>query len=254
MRHPAKAVVSGQTVAMSGLLEVIALHEFDARRAEEGGADRVELLGTMEHEGLSPEPRLVEKVRAATSIQIRPMVRLREGFGTDGGEAVRLRGLIAAYLDAGADGVVLGFLNGYGEVDEEVVHALVEDGDFSWTFHRAVDHALDQRKAWQALGRLPRLDQVLTAGSARGVEHGLDDLLTLAREVPGAAERVMAGGGLHPEHVPWLARAGVRAFHIGRHARPQRSFKAWVDADLVASWRELIDDEVRHVSRAVVEG
>ena len=84
------------------LLEVIALHAADAERAEAGGADRIELLGTMDDDGLSPEPRLVEKVRRATSIQIRPMVRLRAGFGTDGGEATRLKGLIAGYLDAGA--------------------------------------------------------------------------------------------------------------------------------------------------------
>ncbi len=44
---------------MSGLLEVIARHAADAGRAEAGGADRIELVGTMEHGGLSPEPRLV---------------------------------------------------------------------------------------------------------------------------------------------------------------------------------------------------
>ena len=52
------------------LLEVIALHAADAERAEAGGADRIELLGTMDDDGLSPEPRLVEKVRRATSIQL----------------------------------------------------------------------------------------------------------------------------------------------------------------------------------------
>ena len=32
---------------MSGLLEVIALQAADAERAESGGADRIELVGTM---------------------------------------------------------------------------------------------------------------------------------------------------------------------------------------------------------------
>lgn len=233
---------------MTGLLEVIALHEHDARRAEEGGADRVELLGTMDEDGLSPEPALVEKVRAGIDIPLRPMVRLRPGFGTDGGEATRLRGLIWSYLDAGADGVVLGFLNGHGDVDTEVIQALVGEGDWPWTFHRAIDHVLDARRAWQVLPTLPRLDQVLTAGSPRGVEHGLDDLLQTITEVPQAASLIMAGGQLEPEHVPWLVRAGVRSFHIGRRARPQGTYKAWVDAGLVTSWRHLIDTEVAHVS------
>ncbi|AQP48045.1 copper homeostasis protein CutC [Tessaracoccus aquimaris] len=232
-----------------GLLEVIALHAADAERAEAGGADRVELVGTMDDDGLSPEPRLVDKVRRATSIQIRPMVRLRGGFTTDGGEATRLKGLISSYFDAGADGVVLGFLNGINRIDLEVVGELVGDGSFPWTFHRAIDHCLDVDRAWVDLRTLPGLNQVLTAGSARGVEQGLDDLVRRAKSDPEVARLIMAGGGLAAEHVPWLVRAGVRAFHIGSPARPGGSFKAYVDADLVASWRDLIDDEVAHARR-----
>ncbi|WP_203568537.1 copper homeostasis protein CutC [Aestuariimicrobium ganziense] len=229
---------------MSGLLEVIALHEHDARRAEEGGADRVELLGSMDHEGTSPEPAMVEKVRSLVSIQIRPMIHLREGWSTDGGEATRLIGLIRSYLSAGADGVVLGFLNALNEVDRGTCEAMVADIDAPWTFHRAIDWAFDYRKAWQVVPTLPGVDQVLTAGSSRGLGHGLDEVLSVCREVPGAADLVMAGGGLKPDHVPWLVRAGVRAFHIGTPARPQGSYKAYVDAGLVHSWRTLIDDEV----------
>lgn len=87
---------------------------------------------------------------------------------------------------------------------------------------------------------------MLTAGSARDVEHGLNDLLARAKGDPWAASVIVAGGGLHPDHVPWLARAGVRAFHIGSPARPGGSYKAYVDPDLVRSWRTLIDDELRH--------
>ena len=226
------------------LLEVIALQAADAERAEEGGADRIELVGTMEDDGLSPEPRLLDKVRRATTIQIRPMVRLRGGFGTDGGEVTRLKGLISTYMDAGADGVVLGFLDGHSDVDAAVVTELVGDGDFPWTFHRAIDSCLDVDRGWQRLLELPRLDQVLTAGSARGVEHGLDDLIKRAETDQRVAKLIMAGGGLSAEHVPWLARAGIRAFHIGGAVRPDRSFRSYVDADLVSMWRSLIDDTI----------
>lgn len=228
------------------MLEVIALHAADAERAEEGGADRVELVGTMDEGGLSPEPATVDKVRRATSIQVRPMVRLRAGFGTDGGEAGRLKGLIASYLDAGADGVVLGFLNGHSDVDIEVVTELAGEGQWPWTFHRAIDNCLDQDRAWESLLTLPRLDQVLTAGSVRGVEQGLDDLISRANSDDRTAGLIMAGGGLKAEHVPWLVRAGVRAFHIGSPARPGGSFKAYVDVGLVATWRALVDDTIRH--------
>lgn len=234
------------------LLEVIALHEHDAARAEEGGADRVELVASMDDDGLSPEPRVVDRVRRATSIQVRVMVRLRPGFGTDGGEVIRLKGLMTSYLDAGADGFVLGFLNANADIDVSVMDELTGDGDWPWTFHRAIDYCLEPDKNWQTLLRLPRLDQVLTAGSTRGVEHGLDDLVRRARSNERIAKLLMAGGGLAPEFVPWLVKAGVRAFHIGSPARPQGSYKAYVDAPLVRTWRTLIDDEVRHERERVL--
>lgn len=230
---------------MTGLLEVIALHPADAERAEAGGADRVEVCGSLEEGGMSPTPQLVSDVRRTTSLEIRVMVRLRSGFSTDGGEAVRLRGLMSSYLSAGADGMVLGFLNGYGEVDVPLITELLGDARWPWTFHRAVDSCLETDQAWAALQHLPRLDQVLTAGSARGVEYGLNSLVARAKADPWAASVIMAGGGLKPDHIPWLARAGVQAYQIASAARPGGSFKAYVDADLVRSWRNLVDEETK---------
>ncbi len=234
---------------MSPTLEVRVRQAADAPPAEAGGADRLEVVGAPDDGGLSPEPRVVADLRRRTSVHLRPVVRLREGFGTDGGEAVRLKGLIAAYLDAGADGVTLGFLNGLGEVDRGVVEALLEETTCSWTFSRAVDACLDADKAWATLLTLPRLDAVRTAGSARDLEAGLDDLVRRAKANPAVAARVCADGDLRPEHVPWLVRAGVRQFHVADQVRPGGSARAYVDEALVRSWRKLLDDEVRHLHR-----
>ena len=230
---------------MTGLLEVVARHPADAERAEAGGAGRLEIIGNLEHGGLSPEPVLVGQVRRATSLPIRVLVRLREGYSTDGGEAGRLRGLIESYRSVGADGVVLGFLNAHTEIDVGVITELLGEPDFGWTFDRAVDSCISTDRAWRELRGLAGLDQVLTAGSARGVDAGLDDLVRRAAEDEFARSVIMAGGGLLPEHVPWLVRAGVRSYHIGSAARPLGSWKAYVDTDLVRTWRSLIDDSIR---------
>jgi copper homeostasis protein len=230
---------------VSGLLEVIALHAADAERAEAGGADRLEIVGSLDFGGLSPEPALVGQIRRVTSLPIRVMLRLREGFGTDGAEVARLKGLLSSYRLVGADGLVLGFLNAHTEIDADVVREIVGEPDFGWTFHRAIDSCMSTDRAWRVLATLPRLDQVLTAGSARGVAEGLDELVSRAQSDPGARSVIMAGGGLQAEHVPWLARAGIRAFHIGSPARPLGSWKAYIDPGLVRTWRTLIDDAVR---------
>jgi copper homeostasis protein len=242
-----------EVVGRNGLLEVVVLSAADAERAEAGGADRLHLLAGSEESPRSPEPALVGQVRRSTTLPIRVTVRLREGFSTDGGEMARLQGLVSAYRQVGADGMVLGFLNAHTEIDLPVVHALMGEADPStssagrsgWTFDRAVDACISVDRAWRELRRLPGLDSVLTAGSPRGVAEGLDDLLERARTDDFARSVIVAGGGLLPEHVPWLVRAGIRAFQIGAAARPLGSAKAYVDPGLVRTWRTLIDDAVR---------
>ena len=122
-----------------------------------------------------------------------------------------------------------------------MVAALVGDGECGWTFSRAVDACISVDRAWRELRRLPGLDAVLTAGSPRGVAEGLDELVARAESDPFARSVIMAGGGLLPEHVPWLTRAGVRAFQVGAAVRPLGSTKAYVDPDLVRTWRRLVD-------------
>ncbi|MBN8883140.1 MAG: hypothetical protein J0H73_12615 [Salana multivorans] len=102
MRH------DGTVTGGRGLLEVIALSALDAERAERGGADRLEVVGTMDDDGLSPDPSLVAEIAAATGLPLRVMVRARAGFGTDGEELARLRGLAVAYRGAGAESRMVG--------------------------------------------------------------------------------------------------------------------------------------------------
>jgi copper homeostasis protein len=233
----------------TGLLEVIALHPADAEAAEAGGADRLELVGSMQHGGLSCETATVSAVVRSTALPVRVMLRLTEGFSTTGGELARLIGLAGDYLASGAEGVVFGFLNGDLDIDVPVCEAIVDGLDGApWTFHRAIDHSLDHDRAWRHLRELDGLDAVLTAGSSLGVGHGIDDLTARASD-PVAAELLMAGGGLEPEHVPWLVRAGIRAFHVGSSVRPDRSWeKAYVDPGYVRAWRLLIDDHTARMS------
>ncbi len=236
------------------LLETTVVHPADAEAAEAGGADRLALLAPLTgsgsdeaySNGRSPEPSLVSAVVRSTSLPVRPLLRLSDGYSTTGGELGRLVGLAESYLAVGADGVALGFLTADLEVDVQVVTEIVDQlPDLSWTFDRAIDKTLEPGRSWRLLRDLPGLDHVLTAGSALGVEQGQDSLVAMARADARTAILIMAGGRLRPEHIPWLARAGVRAFHVGAGVRPGGSWtKAYVDAGFVRAWRLLLDDEV----------
>jgi copper homeostasis protein len=222
------------------VLEVTVAHERDVPGANEGGADRLHVVGPHE---LSPEITTVSAVCRDTDVPVFVLLRLNDSWTTTGGELTRLVGLAEDYLSVGAAGLSFGFLDADTEIDTEVCTLLTASlPHVPWTFHDAVDDTLDPRRAWRALLALPDLVNVRSAGSPRGMAEGYDDLLATAEGDPAVAALLMPGGGLLAEQVPWLVRAGVRAFHVDEQTRPGGSRKAYVDAGMTRSWRLLLDD------------
>jgi len=229
-------------MAAPALLEVAVLHAQDAVGAREGGADRLALVAPGETAGLSPDVAAASAVLRATDLPVRVMLRLNDSYTTTGGEFTRLVGLAEEYVALGAEGVVFGFLDPDLEVDVETCEALAHAlPGVPWTFHRAVDATLDLRRSWRRIAHLPGLTAVRSGGSPQGLAHGYDDLLALACADPDVARLLMPGGGLLAEHVPWFRRAGVTQFHVGVQVRPGATYKSYVDADFVRSWRRLLD-------------
>jgi copper homeostasis protein CutC len=219
------------------MLEIIALDAADARAAQEGGADRLEIVADMAADGLTPDPVVLTEIRAATDLPLRVMLRASARFGASTPEIDRLRRAAEALAEAGADGFVFGFLDDAGGVDVAATGKLISVvAPLPWTFHRAVDHAADPVQAWSAVRELAP-DGVLTAGSPRGVDAGVGVLVRRAAETPGL---VLAGGGLRRKHVALLAAAGVDAFHVGGGVRPDGSWERPVSAGLVREWRSLV--------------
>jgi copper homeostasis protein len=224
------------------LLEVAVRGPGDVAGADEGGADRLHLAGDTD---LSPEPATVSAVCRETDLPVFCLLRLNDSWTTTGGELTRLAGLAEDYLGCGAAGVSFGFLDADLEVDAEVCTHLAEQlPGVPWTFHRAIDAALDAERAWARVVDLPGLVAVRSAGSPQGLDVGYDDLLALVSRAPRVAGLLMPGGGLLGEQVPWFVRAGVRSFHVGPQARPGGTFKAYVDGAHVRSWRLLLDHAV----------
>ncbi|WP_020669941.1 copper homeostasis protein CutC [Amycolatopsis nigrescens] len=217
------------------LLEVIALGPRDAERAQEGGADRLELVTDIAADGLTPDVGVLRDVLAATDLPVRVMLRDNGSFAPT--ELDSVRGKARRLIDAGAREFVFGFLTPDGEVDVAACHALAAELDgLRWTFHRALDHARDVLEAHLALAGLG-CDTVLTAGHPAGAEAGLPALRAMAgRQAP---PQLLAGGGLRAEHVAPLRAAGVRAFHVGSGVRPA-GWDEPVDVAAVRRWADLI--------------
>lgn len=227
-------------------LWVVATGAADAEGAASGGADRLLALVSPDTGGMSPEPAVVSAMCRESELPVRVMLRLNDGLSTTGGELPRLVGLAEDYLSAGAEGVAFGFLDIQLEIDVEICAYLADSlAEVPWTFSTALDAALDHDRAWRQIVHLPGLDSVISSGSTRGLSAGVDALCERASGDADVARLLVAGGGLMSEMVPWLARAGVRSFILGRSVRPGRSWRSYPDPGYVRSWRLLVDDAVR---------
>lgn len=225
------------------LLEVAVRSPRDVAGADEGGADRLHLVGDPVGGGhRSPEPQLVSAVCRESDVPVHCLLRLHDSWTTTGGELARMVGLAEDFLACGAEGVSFGFLTDGLEVDTELCLELAgRIPGVPWTFPEAFDLTLDLERSWARVVGLPGLVGVRSAGSPQGLDVGYDDLLATLDRFPAVAPLVTAGAGLRPEQVPWLVHAGVRSFHLGPQARPGEGAKADVDAAHVRSWRLLLD-------------
>jgi copper homeostasis protein len=219
----------------TALLEVIALGAEDAQRAQEGGADRLELVADMASDGLTPSETTVREVLAATDLPVRVMLRGTNSFAP--GDLDALRADAAKLVEAGAREFVFGFLTEDNEVDVDACRSLLKELDgLAWTFHRAIDRSRDPVAAFDALAELG-CDTVLAAGHPAGVGSGLSVLQQLARREDGPA--LLVGGGLRAQQVHLLRAGGVRGFHVGSAVRPG-GWQSTVDVDAVRQWADLV--------------
>lgn len=221
-------------------LEVIATSVADAVAAEQGGADRLEVLQAIETKGLTPSVEQFARMRAAVSLPMRVMLRTNEGFGIGGGELAALCREVEALRREGVDQFVLGFLTPDGTLDLAAINTLVAAiAPCHWTLHHAFDHAVDQRVAWEASAGLPGNDLVLTGGVRGDLALGLETLRGRGGwQTEG--RRWLAGGQLTIEQIPQLRAAGIAQFHAGRAARVAASWERPVDPAAVRRLRAAV--------------
>jgi copper homeostasis protein len=223
-------------------VEVIAQSVADAVAAEAGGADRLELVRDLDQDGLTPPPELVRAVVAAVRIPVYGMLRPWNRFTLAPGEGERLVAEARALVVAGAHGLVCGYLDESGGLDEAAL-ALVRGmagGGVGLTFHRAFDRLADREAA------LPRLaaygvERILTSGGAATAWEGRAALRSLAPVAARYGLAIMAGAGMTPENAAELVReTGVREVHFGAGVHDPPSAMASVSRERVAAARQAL--------------
>jgi copper homeostasis protein len=187
----------------------------DARAAEEGGADRVELCAALCVGGLTPSLGTILEVESRVKVPVMVMIRPRAaGFHYRESEVAVMERDLEAALQAGAEGVVFGALEADGSVDVAACRRLRGAAkDREVVFHRAFDVTPD---AFRALEQLIDLGftRVLTSGQRASALLGAP---TLRRLVEQAGDRIqiLPGGGIRAHNVREIVSAtGCRQVHL----------------------------------------
>jgi copper homeostasis protein len=196
------------------LIEVCVDSVESALRAQEGGADRVELCDNLFEGGTTPSAGAIAVARERLSIRLHAIIRPRGGdFCYSEVEMESMRRDVDAAHGLGVDGVVIGLLTPDGEVDVARSRELCERArPMSVTFHRAFDVARDPLAALEAVIAVGA-DRLLTTGQEPSIVEGLDLVVELTRR---AGERlIVMPGGVNVRNVARvLAATGAREVHV----------------------------------------
>ena len=223
------------------LLEVIVQSVADAVAAEQGGADRLEVVREIEREGMTPPLDLVRALTAETSLPLRVMVRESDGFGVHSpGELLAIQHSVADLADIGVHGIVVGFAGG-GTLDRALMTSVLSVAPgLPVTLHRAFEAADDPMEAIDTALTFPQIDRILTSGGAGGWEARCQRLSAYASRA-GARIRILAGGGVLEDSIPVLARCpGIQEIHVGRAARVALEAAGPVSVERVRRLKALI--------------
>ena len=175
----------------------------EAKKAEELGANRIELCDNLLEGGTTPSYGTIKRVVEKINIPIMVIVRPRGGnFEFLEEEIEIMKDDIRIAKELGAYGVVIGALKG-NKIDIDATKAFVEEAKpLSTTFHMAFDEIDDKFQAIDQLAALG-IDRILTKGGTEDAMSGKDELRKLSDYAAGRIT-IMPGKGVNKENRGFL--------------------------------------------------
>lgn len=232
------------------LIEVIATSVEDAKRAEQGGADRLELITGILEGGLTPSWGLIEAVVKSVRIPVNVMVRPHsQSFCYTHDELLVMREDVRVIRELGAAGIVIGMLTDQKRLDQKGLELVLSEADeLDVTFHRAFDEASDQLEAARTLLHYPQIRRILTSGGQKSAVDGIDCITQLRQLTDKTQLNILAGSGLSLSNITdFLQKTGVREIHFGTGVREDGQALRYVDPEKVSELKGICEPFSKHV-------
>jgi Uncharacterized protein involved in copper resistance len=197
------------------VVEIVVYNLESALKAQEGGADRIELCDNPGEGGTTPSAGIIEIVRQNVSLDLYVMIRPRGGdFLYSNYDFHSMKRDISQCQKLSVDGLVFGILNPDGTIDKKRCQELITRcRPLKVTCHRAFDMCRDPFEALQDCIEAG-FDRILTSGREPQALKGAALIAELVKKADGRI-KIMAGSGVNEENVEEIVRStGVQEIHF----------------------------------------
>ena len=168
----------------------------DALKAEKNGANRIELCGRLDLDGLTPSRDLIKNVVSILKIPIRVMIRPKHpSFEYSEDEINTMIDDIEFCKGFGLDGVVFGCLDENSNFKMDQINRLSKIAKpLKVIIHKAIDYTNSVTDSLSLLSANSNINGVLTSGGERFAINAVETLKKMLVLVPDRFEIIIAGG------------------------------------------------------------
>ena len=168
----------------------------DALKAEKNGANRIELCGRLDLDGLTPSRDLIRNVVSILKIPIRVMIRPKHpSFQYSEDEINTMIDDIEFCKSFGLDGVVFGCLDENSNFKMDQINRLSKIAKpLKVIIHKAIDYTNSVTDSLSLLSTNSNINGVLTSGGERFATNAVETLKKMLVLVPDRFEIIIAGG------------------------------------------------------------
>jgi copper homeostasis protein len=200
-------------------IEIVVYNIDSALRAQQGGADRIELCDNPGEGGTTPSYGTIELVRQNVSLDVFVMIRPRGGdFHYSSYEFHCMKRDIWQCQKSSVDGIVFGILNADGTIDKKRCKELIDKArPLKITCHRAFDMTRDPFQALEDCIEVG-FDRILTSGQQLQAVQGADLIGELIKQANGRIA-IMPGSGVNENTVQEIiSKSGAQEIHFSATA------------------------------------
>jgi copper homeostasis protein len=207
-------------------VEIVVYNIDSALKAQDGGADRIELCDNPGEGGTTPSFGTIEVVRQNLGIDVFVMIRPRGGdFHYSSYEFHTMKRDIYQCQKLSVDGVVFGILNADGTIDKKRCKELIDKArPLKVTCHRAFDMAKDPFQALEDCIEAG-FDRILTSGQQTQAVKGAGLIGELVKRANGRIA-IMAGSGVNENTVAEIVtKSRVKEIHFSAVAMKESAMQ-----------------------------